>query len=366
MSYATHRVNDILRRMEENRSQGDTMKTCFGILAILSREDQNKQLIARDGMETILTIMISHLDKIDVQESGCDLLWSLAFNNIAIKDIIAEHGGASVVVSALKRHCKSPDFLKSACGALSNMCQSKLNQQTVAAQGGLRPLVESISLHQINGKLLLFIFDALASLIVGNEDNAKMVSSMGFIPLVLQSIGQHKTAMDVVKSACHTLAILSDVKGQASSVAFAGGVPVILSLLDMHSSYAGQSNNTSSLTSHHITPSHLILSPLTPSFCCIIVIGYAFIICRSIEQYLLSTDLLTSHHTLTSPLLPSDPPSPPHSLIQYIWYQYRFSSCRSCSIASYVTRKCSRWSRNRLSRRDQNLTKILRKRGCTT
>jgi hypothetical protein len=143
-----------------------------------------------------------------------------------------------VVVSALKRHSKSPDFLKSACGAISNMCQSKLNQQTVAAQGGLRPLVESISVHQPNGKLLLFVFDALASLIVGNEDNAKMVSSMGFIPLVLQSIQHHKVAMDVVKSACHTLAILSDVKGQASSVAFAGGVPVILSLLDLHAAYA--------------------------------------------------------------------------------------------------------------------------------
>lgn len=30
--------------------------------------------------------------------------------------------------------------------------------------------------------------------------------------------------MDVVKSACHTLAILSDVKGQASNIAFAGKI----------------------------------------------------------------------------------------------------------------------------------------------
>ena len=56
MSYATHRVNDILRRMEENRNQHDTMKTCFGILAILSREENNKQLIARDGMETVRVV----------------------------------------------------------------------------------------------------------------------------------------------------------------------------------------------------------------------------------------------------------------------------------------------------------------------
>lgn len=176
MSYPHHRVTDILRRMEDNKLQPDTMKTCFGILAIMSREEPNKQIIAREGMEIILAIMVSHLDKIDVQESGCDLLWSLAFNNIAIKDIIAENSGASVVVSALKRHSKSGDFLKSACGALSNMCQSKLNQEAVACQGGLRPLVDAINTHQANGKLLLFIFDALASVIVGNEENARMVS----------------------------------------------------------------------------------------------------------------------------------------------------------------------------------------------
>lgn len=176
MSYLHHRVNDILRRMEDNKSQPDTMKTCFGILAIMSREEANKNIIAREGMEIILAIMISHLDKIDVQESGCDLLWSLAFNNIIIKDIIADNGGASVVISALKKHSKSGDFLKSACGALSNMCQSKVNQEAVACQGGLRPLVEAINFHQSNGKVLLFVFDALASVIVGNEDNAKMVS----------------------------------------------------------------------------------------------------------------------------------------------------------------------------------------------
>ena len=35
-----------------------------------------------------------------------------------------------------------------------------------------------------------------------------------------------------------TLAILSDVKGQASKIAFAGGVSIILSLLDVHPTYS--------------------------------------------------------------------------------------------------------------------------------
>ena len=192
---------------DDNSSQPDAMKTCFGVLAIMSREDVNKLLIARDGMETILNVMTQHVDKTDIQESGCDLIWSLAFNNTAVKDTIAKHGGASVLVRALKRHSKSPEFLKSACGALSNMCQSRLNQEGIASQGGLQPLVGSIHVHQNNQKLLPFIFDALASLIVSNEENARTVSSLGIIPLTVSSLARHKQATDVVKSGCHALAI---------------------------------------------------------------------------------------------------------------------------------------------------------------
>ena len=109
---------------------------------------------------------------------------------------------------------------------------------SVSNQGGLQPLVGAIHIHQTNAKLLPFIFDAIASIIVNNEDNARTVSSLGIIPIILASLSRHKTSTDVVKSGCHTLAILSDVKGQASKIAFAGGVPIILSLLDAHPLYS--------------------------------------------------------------------------------------------------------------------------------
>ena len=214
------------------------MKTCFGILAIMSREDANKSLIAKDGMEIMLNAMTVHIDRTDVQEAGCDLLWSLAFNSNTVKEIIAKYNGAVVLVRALKRHSRSADFLKSACGALSNICQFRQNQEAVASQGGLQPLVGSVHVHQTNSKLLPFIFDAIASIIVNNEENARGVSSLGIIPIVVSSLSRHKGSKEVVKSGCHTLAILSDVKGQASKIAFAGGVPIILTLLDLHPHYS--------------------------------------------------------------------------------------------------------------------------------
>jgi len=233
-----NRVHDIIRRMGDNIAQAEATKTCYGILAIMSREESSKVIIAKNGMDLILSGMQTHMDKPDVQEAGCDLIWSLAFNNSAVKEMIGNVNGTSVVVRALKRHHKSPEFLKSACGALSNLCQYKVNQQGVASHGGLQPLIVSISFHQENSKLLPFIFDALASLIVGNEENARIVSSQDGISKILAATGMHREVSEVVKSGCHALAILSDVKGKASKIAAAGGVGAILPLLDMHPSYA--------------------------------------------------------------------------------------------------------------------------------
>jgi hypothetical protein len=109
----SNRVQDILKRMDENSSQPEAIKTCFGILAIMSRDESNKGdtatatvvycrqitpylvvgVIAKEGMETILNAMTMHVDKCDVQESGCDLLWSLAFNSGLVKEYIAKYGG---------------------------------------------------------------------------------------------------------------------------------------------------------------------------------------------------------------------------------------------------------------------------------
>ena len=188
-------------------------------------------------MDTIINAMMTHMERTDVQECGCDLLWSLAFNSSTVKETIGRHGGAGVMVRALKKHSRSAEFLKSACGALSNMCQSKVNQDGVSSGGGLQPLVGAIHIHQTNEKLLPFVFDAIASIVVSSEQNTRIVSSLGLIQVILASLSRHKAIPEVAKSGCHTLAILSDAKGQASRIAFTGGIPIILNLLDIHPTF---------------------------------------------------------------------------------------------------------------------------------
>jgi|TARA_B100000482_G_scaffold178377_1_gene149426 hypothetical protein len=174
-----NRVHEILKRMQDHVHHVESLKMCCGVLAILSREEANKLLIARDGMRLLCSIMEQHLARADLLEAACDLLWSLAFNNPLLKEVIGRQGGIPAIVKGMRIHPTSADFLKSACGALSNMCQNAQNQTVIAAHGGVPCLLQVLHNHRTNVVLVPFVFDALASLIVGNAENARQLSELG-------------------------------------------------------------------------------------------------------------------------------------------------------------------------------------------
>ncbi|GMH63199.1 hypothetical protein TrST_g12401 [Triparma strigata] len=233
-NHSSSRVHEILQRMQENMSHVDSLKTCCGVLAILSRDEANKLLIARDGIRLLTTVMNTHISNPGLQEAACDLIWSLAFNNNLVKEVIGRQGGIPVIIKGMRLHASCADFLKSSCGALSNMCQNTHNQSLIAAHGGIGCILEALKRHKSNSILLPFIFDALASLIVGNERNSREVSETGAITLILESIREHCSKGELVKSGCHALAILSDSQGQGAKISAADGVKVLLPTLRAH------------------------------------------------------------------------------------------------------------------------------------
>lgn len=246
-----NRVHEILKRMQDHIHHIESLKMCCGVLAILSREEANKLLIARDGMRLLCNIMEQHLARADLLEAACDLLWSLAFNNPLLKEVIGRQGGIPAIVKGMKLHPSSADFLKSACGALSNMCQNSQNQSLIASYGGIACLLQVLHNHRTNVVLVPFVFDALASLIVGNVENAHQLSELGATMTVnpsasyatnkslisiqvLSILQEHSTHEELAKSGCHALAILSDNRGEGSKIAAGGGVRVLLPVLQMH------------------------------------------------------------------------------------------------------------------------------------
>jgi hypothetical protein len=92
----------------------------------------------------------------------------LAFNNDVVKEIIGRQGGIQVVLASMNKHANSADLLKSACGTLSNLCQNRDNQTIIGREGGVQAILSILETHS-DPVLLPFVFDALASLIVGHR-----------------------------------------------------------------------------------------------------------------------------------------------------------------------------------------------------
>ncbi|KAJ1458442.1 armadillo-type protein [Pelagophyceae sp. CCMP2097] len=208
-----NRVHEILQRMREQIHHVESLKMCCGVLAILSRDEANKLLIARDGLRLLRSMMDQHAARADLLEAACDLLWALAFNNALLKEVIGRQGGIAAIVHGMKMHPANADFLKSACGALSNMCQNVPNQDLISQHGGVPCLLRVLRDHRADVVLLPFAFDALASLIVGNAGNATQLSALGAADAALAALHDHASCDDLAKSACHALAILSDTRG---------------------------------------------------------------------------------------------------------------------------------------------------------
>lgn len=146
---------------------------------MLSKDEGNKLLIARDGLPLILSVMRERRSSSPLQAAICDLIWSLAYNNALVKEAVGRMGGVELVVDAMKHHSSQTALLKSACGALSNLCQTGENQMLIAGHGGVERLLAIASRHISEISLLPFVFDALASLVVGNFSTGKKVRVVG-------------------------------------------------------------------------------------------------------------------------------------------------------------------------------------------
>ncbi|KAF0696082.1 Aste57867_13120 [Aphanomyces stellatus] len=219
------RVQALLNRIVEYSGDPNTIKTCCGVLSILSRSEDKKTEIANAGLLVILQAMNTHMSNEELLESACDLLWTLAFNNKPVKASISAHGGIATLLRCVDVHRLNAALLRSALGTLSNLSQLPDNQQHIGL--GLPVIVAATQLHAGNVDLLAFALDTLTSIIIGHEKNCRIVFELGVVDFLLDVL-QDSGRAGVVKSACHTLAILCELPGVGKGIADARGVKIII------------------------------------------------------------------------------------------------------------------------------------------
>ncbi|OQR90700.1 metalloprotease family M14A [Thraustotheca clavata] len=223
------RVQSLLNRITEYAGDANTIKTCCGVLSILSRTEDKKTEIATSGLLLILQSMHTHMGNEELLEAACDLLWTLAFNNRTVKASISAHGGIHTLLRCIDAHKTNAELIRSVLGTLSNLSELTENQHHIGI--GLPIILSALQLHHKNLDLLAFSFDTLASIIVGDKKNCYTLQQSNAIPFILDTIQKHPNRLDLIKSGCHTLAIMCDLAGVGTAIAEAKGLKILLQLL---------------------------------------------------------------------------------------------------------------------------------------
>lgn len=172
---------------------------------------ESQQELLSDSTCINLLKRLLKMKSIDVKVCGGCALWAIAGILISNKRIIATHMGLELLVDMLTVHNESLDFVCSeALGALASELGD--NQNRIFAVGGVKPLVEVLTLRT-SQKVCLSVIHTLSALcmkpaLVPNTTAQRAIgASRGVI--VLSSIVSDKNASEIVRveAAC-TLAKL--------------------------------------------------------------------------------------------------------------------------------------------------------------
>ena len=125
------------------------------LLKLLARNDDNSIKIAEQGgISVILEAMRTHTSHAGVQEEGCGALRNLAVNagnKIKINFFklikITEQGGIEVILKAMRTHTSDAGVQGQGCGALTNLARNDDNQIKIAQQDGIYVILEAMRNH---------------------------------------------------------------------------------------------------------------------------------------------------------------------------------------------------------------------------
>ena len=233
------RVQTLLIRMLEYPNDPHILKSCCGALSLLARNDDHKMEIAQDGLKMLRQSALKFMHHVELLESICDLFWNISFNHTKVKELVAKFEGVQLIITAIHTHGTSVQLIKSALGALSNICQLKESQRQFGRGNGITVLLHIARQHTNDLHLIPMACDALSSAMVGNAENIMLTQKAGGIEFMILLLNQGRTSPELLKSACHSLAILSDVPGNGRIMGDGNAVPSVIRSLKQNSNFRG-------------------------------------------------------------------------------------------------------------------------------
>lgn len=218
LAYEHQALNQLITDLDGVSALINAMKTfpanaklqtnaCAGLSALaFNNQGAQKQVYDMDGVPCILRAM-RDFDKVRIQELGCSLLGTLAWNP-KIKERVAEEC-VPTIIATMRNHTSSGLLQKATIRATAQFAfDSEKNRMLLFEAGGVPLIVNALRDHMDNSKLVSHALVALTYLCWENTLIAAAIMEAGALDIVDGVLDVHSSNDRVVSRAQHLRKIL--------------------------------------------------------------------------------------------------------------------------------------------------------------
>ena len=152
-----------------------------------------------------------------IQEGACGRLGWLATGDDKNRKKVANLGGIEAILKAMNEHAAHAKVQETACEALDNLSFNDDNAVKIRNLGGIEALLKAMKDHPAEANVQEKACEALKSLIILNDDNKVTIANLGGVQALLKAMKDHPSKANVQEKACMALTSLAyddDIKAR--------------------------------------------------------------------------------------------------------------------------------------------------------
>jgi hypothetical protein len=175
---------------------------CFRTIRNLCRDrhEYRASLIETSAPEDILLSMQTHIDNAEIQELGCEALWSLSMNHHN-RFIVIRAGAIARNVKTVKEYRENQEVIQSAFACLRILSPEPKVRECMGVLDGIRHVCEAMSTHlavvciQRDGCVIL------SNTAVDLDEQQVAIASTSELEVIIKALVVHKSNSSVVSVA---------------------------------------------------------------------------------------------------------------------------------------------------------------------
>jgi hypothetical protein len=137
-----------IARYAEQSASNVQERGCFALRNLACNDANRLSIVAKPGIEAILSVMTEYSNVFTVQEEGCAALGNLAVNHDAICVAIASNHGIEAIVSTMTAHTNMSKVQEDGCYALEELASNNdPNRVSIVAKHDIEAIASAMTAH---------------------------------------------------------------------------------------------------------------------------------------------------------------------------------------------------------------------------